>query len=309
MPKPSFEALTQQLLDAGIAPRFAERLRRELEDHYRDLEREALASERSVLAAELEARRRLGSSELIAREFMSRPELKSWVYRSRWFARFLRGVCFVYIGLRGAVRAVAACRAGLVRFAAASVAAAVITAALLLGPQRRRRARGWDPRVRGGRLSAPETAPETGAALAQESDSPLPREVVRPGFVPPEISLPALPTAELSVRPLVAVELEATPAMLRMTPVDADLLPIIRVAPQFPRMAAARGIEGYVLIEYTVTRTGSVSDIVVIESSSELFERPALEAVEKFKYRPRIVDGSPVPVRGVRARMRFVLEA
>ena len=64
---------------------------------------------------------------------------------------------------------------------------------------------------------------------------------------------------------------------------DGDVQPIVRVPPQYPPSAAQRGLEGYVIVEYTVTRTGSVSDIVVIESSSEVFERPVLEAVAAYR--------------------------
>lgn len=316
MPSPSFQGLTQQLLDAGIAPKFAERLRRELEDHYRDLEREALADEHSAVAAELEARRRLGTSELIAHEFLSRPELRSWVYRSVWFVQLLRGACLIYLGLRRVAYVVVASRAALARFAAAGVAAAVLTASLLLALQA---GIGTDPSapgavrafesVRRAAVRTPDRPPDTLTVVAESTRDPLPEHVARPGFETPDVRLPDLPGADLGVRPMVAVDLEPTPGMPRMTPIDADLLPIVKIAPQFPALAAARGIEGYVLVEYTVTRTGSVSDIVVIESSSEVFERPVLEAVAKFRYRPRIVDGSPVPVRGVRTRLKFVLEA
>lgn len=341
MPSPSFQSLAQELLDAGIAPKYAERLCRELEDHYRDLEREALANERSAHAAELEARRRLGTNAAIAREFMSRPELKSWIYRSRALIRCLRGACVVYLGLRSAAHALAAYRAAFVRCAMAAAAAVALTAALLLGltlsvspgppssmrtfaavqtaaPGRASAGPAAEPGEPAHAREAAESGEPAGAREAAEPgetaagptalDSVLVR-AARPGYERPSIPMPELPDADLGVRPMAAVELEPAPELAPLKPADADLLPIVKVAPQFPALAARRGLEGYVLIEYTVTRTGSVSDVVVVESSSEVFEQPALEAVSQFKYKPRVVDGRAVPVRGVRARMRFVLDA
>ena len=77
----------------------------------------------------------------------------------------------------------------------------------------------------------------------------------------------------------------------------------------YPTRALAKRLEGYVLVEFVVTQTGSVKDVVVLESTADLFERPAIEAALKFKYKPRIVDGVAVEVRGVRNRIVFEMEA
>lgn len=91
-------------------------------------------------------------------------------------------------------------------------------------------------------------------------------------------------------------------------PGSGDLVPIVRVAPLYPGRASSRGMEGYVIVQFTVTATGTVTDAIVIESSDSLFDRAALAAVRKFKYRPRVVDGSPVAVAGVRNLFSFKLE-
>lgn len=88
---------------------------------------------------------------------------------------------------------------------------------------------------------------------------------------------------------------------------DGEYMPIVQVAPQYPRRAMERGLEGYVLLEFTVTREGTVRDPIVVESSSALFERAAVDAVLRFRYRPRVIDGQPVEVPGVRFRMTFEL--
>lgn len=86
---------------------------------------------------------------------------------------------------------------------------------------------------------------------------------------------------------------------------DGDYLPIVKIAPVYPQRALARRLEGHVLLEFAVTRIGTVRDIVVVESTAEIFERPAIEAALKFRYKPRVIDGESVEVVGVRNRISF----
>ena len=89
---------------------------------------------------------------------------------------------------------------------------------------------------------------------------------------------------------------------------EGDYLPIVRVAPVYPARALSRGLEGFVDLQFTVTTAGTVKDPLVIQSTSKLFERAAIRAVLKFKYKPRVVDGVPVEVPGVKTRISFMLE-
>ena len=86
---------------------------------------------------------------------------------------------------------------------------------------------------------------------------------------------------------------------------DGEYLPIVKVAPVYPSRALTRGLEGYVIVEFTVTRAGTVRDVFVVESPSALFERAASEAALKFKYKPRVIDGEAVEVPGVRNKITF----
>ncbi|MDO3381007.1 energy transducer TonB [Gilvimarinus algae] len=94
---------------------------------------------------------------------------------------------------------------------------------------------------------------------------------------------------------------------------DGEYLPIVKVAPQYPRRAAQRGIEGFVTVEFTVTINGSTKDVEVIEAITKdgdpttMFNSAAIRAAEKFKYKPRVVDGTPIEVPGVRNRFVFEL--
>jgi periplasmic protein TonB len=86
---------------------------------------------------------------------------------------------------------------------------------------------------------------------------------------------------------------------------DGEYLPIVKVAPVYPNRALTRGLEGYVVVEFTVTPQGTTRDAIVIESTSSLFERAAVEAALKFKYKPRVIDGQAVEVPGVRNKITF----
>ena len=90
---------------------------------------------------------------------------------------------------------------------------------------------------------------------------------------------------------------------------DGDYLPIVKVAPIYPRRAQSRGIEGFVIVEFTVTKTGAVRDAVVVSAEPEsIFDRAALDAVLKFKYKPRVVDGVAMEVAGVQNKISFAID-
>ena len=89
---------------------------------------------------------------------------------------------------------------------------------------------------------------------------------------------------------------------------DGEYLPIVKVNPIYPRRAQTRGIEGYVVLEFTVTKTGAVSDPIVVEAKPPgIFDRAATNAALKFKYKPKVVNGEPIEVPGVRNRISFEL--
>lgn len=89
---------------------------------------------------------------------------------------------------------------------------------------------------------------------------------------------------------------------------DGQALAIARVAPRYPAAALRRELEGYVIVEFTVLRSGAVADVVVLESTDSIFERAAIEAVERFRYKPQVVDGEAVPTAGIRTKLTFELE-
>ena len=90
---------------------------------------------------------------------------------------------------------------------------------------------------------------------------------------------------------------------------DGDLARILAVAPEYPRRPLVQGVEGWVLLEFTVDEIGRVVMPRVVESTPEgVFNTAALRALKRYKYRPRIVNGSPVKVEGVRQLITFELQ-
>jgi protein TonB len=89
---------------------------------------------------------------------------------------------------------------------------------------------------------------------------------------------------------------------------DGDVVPVVRVPPQYPLRASERGIEGWVELEFTISKLGTVKDPAVLNSHpSSIFDRSALKAIRKWKYNPKIEDGEAVERPGVKVRLKFEL--
>lgn len=89
---------------------------------------------------------------------------------------------------------------------------------------------------------------------------------------------------------------------------DRDVMPLVRVEPQYPMGAKQQGIEGWVELMFTITELGTVTDIVVTAASAgTIFNRAATQAVSRWKYNPKIENGVAVERPGVRQRIKFQL--
>lgn len=139
-----------------------------------------------------------------------------------------------------------------------------------------------------------------------------PKKPPPPEAPPPQPPTPQLdnldPSAEkiaISAGP-VTTEIEMTGGF-SLGVGEGDYLPIVKVAPIYPQRALTRGVEGFCVVEYTVTRQGTIRDPFVVEDqcTSSLFHRASLQAALKFKYKPRIIDGEAVEVRGVQNKFTY----
>ncbi len=73
---------------------------------------------------------------------------------------------------------------------------------------------------------------------------------------------------------------------------EGGVIPIVRIAPQYPRKALMAKIEGWVKIKFTITAGGTVSNPEVVDAKPRrIFDREAIRAILKFKFKPKIVNG------------------
>jgi len=149
-----------------------------------------------------------------------------------------------------------------------------------------------------------------------QTKKPKPKKPPPPETPPPEPPAPKLDKAkpnadiiEIAVVP-VTTDIEISTSGFSLNTGDSEYLPLVKIQPIYPRRALARGIEGYVILEFTVTRQGTVKDIKVVESDPKttIFHDGAIKAARKFKYKPRVVDGQAIEVPGVQNKISFKIE-
>jgi protein TonB len=89
----------------------------------------------------------------------------------------------------------------------------------------------------------------------------------------------------------------------------SEAIPLVRVNPLYPPRAQSRGVEGWVLLQFTITPQGTTKDIEVLDADPKgYFERAAKDAVRKYKYKPRIENGVAVDWPGVQLVISFEIE-
>jgi len=91
--------------------------------------------------------------------------------------------------------------------------------------------------------------------------------------------------------------------------IDRDAIPLVRINPEYPPRERGRGVEGWVLVQFTVTAIGTVRDAIVVDSEPKsVFDRAALDAIGRWRYNPRVDRGVAVDRVGLQTVIRFKLE-
>jgi protein TonB len=101
------------------------------------------------------------------------------------------------------------------------------------------------------------------------------------------------------------------PPRLAGTPMrpDGDVVPIVRVAPEYPPAALARGLEGWAQVRFTVSEIGTVKDAVVVAAEpKKTFDDAALKAIARWRYNPKVENGVAVERVGLQTVIRFELD-
>jgi len=102
------------------------------------------------------------------------------------------------------------------------------------------------------------------------------------------------------------MELEKATSLGTGAGADRDIVPLVRVDPEYPPRARQQGIEGWVDLEFTISPVGTVQDAFVLDAQPpRIFDRAALRAVRKWRYNPKTENGVAVARTNVQVRLRF----
>lgn len=145
-------------------------------------------------------------------------------------------------------------------------------------------------------------------------DEVKPEKPDEPEQPPPDLATPEMSNPDIDMANMVNIspgqqQVDVNISSSGMASSDGEYLPIVKVAPIYPRRAQSRGVEGYCIVEYTVTTSGAIRDPQPVDCQpSGYFESASVQAATKFKYKPRVVDGNPIEVAGVQNKFTYSLE-
>ncbi|MCK5120477.1 MAG: energy transducer TonB [Methylococcales bacterium] len=82
--------------------------------------------------------------------------------------------------------------------------------------------------------------------------------------------------------------------------ISTNVIPLLRIPPRYPMRAANRHIEGWVKVEFTITEQGTVKNPVVVDAHpSKIFDRAALQAIKRWKFKAKIIGGEAFEQRAI----------
>ncbi|MCB1644529.1 MAG: energy transducer TonB [Pseudomonadales bacterium] len=138
------------------------------------------------------------------------------------------------------------------------------------------------------------------------------RRIQRP-VDPAEVPDPPKPTTTLASETVVpygeqVITKPKGPDEINLAPTDGEAVVIVRVQPSYPSTAAQRGIEGYVVVAYDIDEKGQAFNARVVENfPSGIFDKAALKALGRFRFKPQIVNGKATTAYGMHYRFTFEL--
>ena len=149
-----------------------------------------------------------------------------------------------------------------------------------------------------------------------EVEPPEEPEVAPPDIAPPQLDVTPIAVSAAQSKPQINFN-SGSGSMFR----DGEYIPLFKVQPVYPRRAQERGTEGYVIVAFTITESGTITDPFVIEgkcrsvnnrdgeySDCTMFNSATIRAATKLKYKPTVRDGRPVSVEDVPHKFTFELE-
>ena len=92
-----------------------------------------------------------------------------------------------------------------------------------------------------------------------------------------------------------APQLPPKPLRVRVSQGVTQNLILKKVAPKYPKEARKRHVQGSVLMQALIGEKGEIANLQLI-SGDPLLVKAAMDAVNKWKYKPYVLNGEPVEV-------------
>jgi protein TonB len=90
---------------------------------------------------------------------------------------------------------------------------------------------------------------------------------------------------------------------------NREARPIVRVNPKYPLAAMREGTEGWVKLAFDINKVGKVVNVSVIDSQPKrIFDKAARQALRKWKYQAKSVDGQAVYQKDRTVQLDFSME-
>ncbi len=141
-----------------------------------------------------------------------------------------------------------------------------------------------------------------------------PEKPIQPKVIPKVPDIPPMQESKMELGNPTPISLNIKPSLQMdgakfiLAASEGNYLPLVRIAPMYPENARRRGIEGTCIVQFDVNAQGITKNIEILDCSSPYFHRASINATARFRYQPRIEEGKPVIVTGVKTRFRYKLE-
>lgn len=193
------------------------------------------------------------------------------------------------------------------RVLAVAPAAVVATLMLLWGMERLIRADGnlQPPEIEDHRVPDPVLVEPPPPEVLYDRPKPPEKVDVEPKM--PELNMEIEPGEDIFSPPAV-IPLGNVPPAIASVGGDTPIATML-IQPAYPAVAASRGVEGFVDVEFDVTETGATANVRILQAQpAKVFERETIKAVKRWKFSPVIRNGQPVVYLGMVQRVHFQME-
>ncbi len=156
----------------------------------------------------------------------------------------------------------------------------------------------------------PEPPKEVKTAARMVQQQMKQPSVVKPRL-PMELNprLPSLPNS-INLGPLsdFSMKAEMPQGIFSTSDLDQPLQVMVRLPAAYPMRARRLGIEGWVKVQFVVSKEGRVKELEIVEAEPKgMFESSVTQSVSQYRFKPGTVDGQAVEVRVI-TTIRFQME-